>query len=161
VIDFTDDARFVARVAAACLLQGHVLAQKADDEDFWSLPGGRIELMESSDEALARELREELGVGPPIGRLLWVVENLFHYAGRDVHEIGFYYLVSLDLYPDLCQLDRSLPCGDGPHLMFRWLPLEELESLHLLPEFLQRRLSDLPSAPKHLVNREIPIVRVD
>jgi 8-oxo-dGTP pyrophosphatase MutT (NUDIX family) len=38
--------------------------------------GPTIEL-EPSREALAREIREELGVEPTVGRLLWIIEKLF------------------------------------------------------------------------------------
>lgn len=40
--------------------------------DFWCLPGGRMEDGEQPEEALKRELIEELGVPPKIGQLLFV-----------------------------------------------------------------------------------------
>ena len=40
---------------------GRILLHRADYEDFWSLPGGRVEMLEDSREALRREMLEELG----------------------------------------------------------------------------------------------------
>lgn len=36
----------------------------------WELPGGRIEVGESSSECLTREMREELGVEVTVGKLI-------------------------------------------------------------------------------------------
>jgi ADP-ribose pyrophosphatase YjhB (NUDIX family) len=156
MITFTvGSVRFVERVAAVCLHEGHVLAHKADHEDFWALPGGRVELLESSEEALRRELREELGVEVPWERLLWIVESFFTYERQATHEIGFYSLVSLDDHPDLCRLSHWFLCLDNPQLRFEWLPLGSLAQARLLPEFLQVELSRLPETPQHVVRREL------
>jgi 8-oxo-dGTP pyrophosphatase MutT (NUDIX family) len=48
-----------------------------------------------SDQALLREISEELGVTAELGRLVWVVENRFGHSDRRFHEIGFCYCVDL------------------------------------------------------------------
>jgi 8-oxo-dGTP diphosphatase len=67
--------RFVA--AALIVRDGEVLiGQRRADQpmgSLWEFPGGKIEPGESAQEALARELTEELGiraeVGPPVTRI--------------------------------------------------------------------------------------------
>lgn len=39
--------------------QGRVLLQRRGDRDVWGLPGGALELGESAEEAVIREVREE------------------------------------------------------------------------------------------------------
>src|SRR3954449_8179577 len=69
-----------------------VLIHRAPSEPFWTLPGGRVELMEPASEAFKREMLEELGADVQVERLLWVVENFFPYDGKRWHEIAFYFL---------------------------------------------------------------------
>ena len=52
-------------MGAAALLfnkSGEILIVKPTYKEFWALPGGGIEPFESPTEAIAREIREELGI---------------------------------------------------------------------------------------------------
>jgi 8-oxo-dGTP pyrophosphatase MutT (NUDIX family) len=142
---------FIAR--AVVVRQDYVLLGRGDDETFWTLPGGHVELGEMSDRALLREVAEELGVNARCGRLIWIVENHFIYRNRHCHEVGFYYHVELpaDVLP-LCS-DEFTRCEPG--VRFRWFPLSDIASVDIRPRFLAARLGALPDAPEHLQIDEI------
>ena len=72
-----------------------VLMHRADYEDFWSLPGGRAEMLEAAEDALQREMREELEEEIAVERLVWVVGELLRVPGGEVPRVGLYFLVSL------------------------------------------------------------------
>ena len=84
------------RVAGVATIGGRVLVHQFEGEDdFCVVPGGRVEMREPAEEALAREMREELGCDVRVGRLLWVIDNLFLHRGRDYHELGLYFEITL------------------------------------------------------------------
>jgi ADP-ribose pyrophosphatase YjhB (NUDIX family) len=71
------------------------------NELFYCPPGGGVKFGETSEEALRREIREELDTEIENPRLLDVIENIFTFNGRQGHEIVFVYdarLVDISLY---------------------------------------------------------------
>ncbi|MDD2592469.1 MAG: (deoxy)nucleoside triphosphate pyrophosphohydrolase [Erysipelotrichaceae bacterium] len=64
-------------VAAIIIDNGRILAsQRASGQfkDGWEFPGGKIELNESKEEALIREIKEELNIDIQVGECLCDIE---------------------------------------------------------------------------------------
>ena len=148
------DQRFNHRVAAIAIRNGHVLVCREDDDDYVMLPGGRVELGESSPVALAREMVEELGVEAPIERLLFTEENFFERDAEAFHQIGIYYQVVL---PDDFPFVTGTPClvrfDEGLELKFSWVPATEaaLTAVNLLPIWLREALEAPQDGSRHVV----------
>ena len=85
------------RVLAICVFlhKRRILVARGYDsakcEHFLRPIGGEVEFGESSVHALAREVREELGLELQDAALLGVLENVFSYDGRPGHEVVFVY----------------------------------------------------------------------
>ena len=146
---------FNLRVAGVWIDDGYVMLQGDAREDFWALPGGRIEIMEPAEAALLRELREELALSDAtrIERPLWIIQNFFHTdAWGECHELGLYFLVH-PTHADTERLrdkTRDHPCAEPDStLTFRWFRLAELpDAQPIRPTFLNSALLDLPITPQ-------------
>lgn len=83
----------------------------------WGLPGGKIDLFETSPEAARREVKEELGIDIDPVRLLCVVDHIDAAAG--IHWVAPVYLIA-----DF----RGTPRNVEPdkHDAFDWFALDAL-----------------------------------
>lgn len=131
-----------------------ILLHRREDDDFWALVGGRVQMLESSDCAIKREIREELGEVIEINRLLWMVENFFKFGDKQYHEISTIYLVNLEKESRL--LNRKYPFKgvEDKKLIYKWFSFDELNSLDIRPSFLKEKLISLPNNANHIINKD-------
>ena len=131
------DALFNYRAAGVAILNNKVLMHKTPRDNFWSLPGGRAELFEFSNETVVREMHEETGLEVAVGDLLWVSENFFVYNHVRHHEIGFYYKMQIH---NLQNQDDFIGTEGNDDLLFKWIDLSEIASTLVYPRFLVEEL---------------------
>jgi 8-oxo-dGTP diphosphatase len=124
-------------VAAVIERDGRVLvAQRPPDKHYplqWEFPGGKVEPGESPQAALAREIREELGVEIQIGDL--VARFRHDYGDGHDYDLAFYRCRILVGEP------RPVP-GQGVHRL-AWVEPHRLRELEFLEgnRALVRRLA--------------------
>ena len=109
-------------VAAIIIRDGKLFATQrgyGEWKDWWEFPGGKIEPEESQEDALKREIREELATEIEVGTLLSTVE----YDYPKFH---------LTMHCDLCTI-ISGELSLLEHEDARWLTTDELDSVKWLP----------------------------
>jgi 8-oxo-dGTP pyrophosphatase MutT (NUDIX family) len=123
------------RACAIIRQADRLLLNRFGGDSFWALPGGAIESGEFSTEALVREMREELAVTVEIGRLVWVVENLFEYRGAFYTEFGFYY--ESEWPQGLARISDAEFAGEEHDQFFRWVRYDAIAALDFRPAVLR------------------------
>ena len=146
--------KFQLRAAAVIVHDGSVLLHRLETDDFWALPGGRVEPGEDSSNTVVREMYEELNETVVCNRLLYLAENFFASHGKANHEIGLYFEASLAPDSHLLGKGQSYAGMEGnSKLEFRWFRQSELHSLDLRPAFLRKSLSEPVLSFAHIVQR--------
>ena len=140
--------KFNYRVCAVMVHERAVLAMRDERSPYYYLPGGRVKLGETAEDAVLRELREELGISAAIRRPLWLNQGFFT---EDVdqlryHELCLYFLMDF-AGTDLLARGRSFRRDEGVHShQFTWLPFESLADAYFYPIFLKEAIFRLPEA---------------
>lgn len=146
--------KFNFRSVAILIIKNHVLLQREADDDFWSLPGGRVELFESSGETVVREIEEELGLMTKAGPLQFYVENFFTFKSIHYHEISTYFLMDIENPPEFRPEFDFKGREDDVDMLYRWAPLSRLNTYNIKPAFLIERLNNLPQHTEYVVVKE-------
>jgi len=151
-----DNKRFNFRVAALAIHNNKVLLHRYENFDFWALPGGRAELQENTKETILRELKEELDEEVVVERLLWCCESFFNHMNKDVHELGFYYLVKFKEDSPLLHIEEEFEKLelDGSKMFFKWIPLDEVDNLKIMPAFIKQKITKLSNEIEHIIIRD-------
>ena len=129
--------------ATALIVQNNQLLVTKEGDYFYTI-GGAIQVNESTEDAVVREVNEELGVKAEAGQLAFVVENRFEQDGVSYHNIEFHYLVDLlEAAPLTMQEDeKTQPC--------EWIDLDKLKGINLVPAFLKTALPDWDGKLRHI-----------
>ncbi len=85
---------------AAVLLTTRPIAKPY--QGFWEFPGGKVEQGEPAEQALTRELTEEIGITATAVRFAWTVSHDYPHAYVDLH---FYWVDAWEGAP--CPLESQ------------------------------------------------------
>ncbi len=115
-------------VRALVIRDKKILVCQTKGRDYFFLPGGHIEFSENMREALARELREEMGARVTAVQFIGGIENLFTQDETLKHEISFLFHVDIDVEEVKSREE---------HVSFYWFGYEEFISQKIVPPALQ------------------------
>ncbi|MBM7573344.1 (deoxy)nucleoside triphosphate pyrophosphohydrolase [Aquibacillus albus] len=108
-----------------CALRGPQMSMS----NYWEFPGGKIEANEQPEEALAREIKEELQCEIQVGEKIKAVD--YDYEKVSVHLITYWATIA-----------NGTPMK-SEHAELRWVPKAALEKLEWAP-------ADIPTVKKLL-----------
>jgi 8-oxo-dGTP diphosphatase len=131
-------AQFRIGVFGVIIEDGKVLLGRRRDIDWWNLPGGGMELGETVDEALRREVLEETGVEVRVGRLAGV------YSKPQKQEVVLTFLCHVE-GGALTETEEIVEC--------RYFPPDALPA-NTLPKHAERVRDAWPGQPEAVVRAQ-------
>lgn len=148
-----DDKKFNCRVNGICVKENKIFLSKMKDDKYWTFVGGKVKFSESTDTAILREYREEVGADLQIDKLIAVIENFFDLDGCSWHQYIFFYQLRDD--NNVLELfDGERQIADEKNAIYKWVDLSELANIQIKPDCSNEILKCIPQNIQHYINRE-------
>ena len=138
--------KFNYRVCAVIISNNRILAMHDERSPYFYLPGGRVQMGETAEHAIVREVEEELNITPQIIRPLWLNQSFFKedVDNLNYHEICIYYLMNIS-ETGLLEKGERFTLHERQHKHdFEWLAFERLRDEYFYPIFLKTSILNLP-----------------
>jgi ADP-ribose pyrophosphatase YjhB (NUDIX family) len=136
---FTYYANPSSATAAFIIRDGCLLVARRGKEPAkgtLDLPGGFVDMDETAEEGMAREIREETGLEARTMSYLFSIPNLYEYSGMTIHTLDMFYRVDVDA--------DAVPRADDDAASLQWIPLGEVQpalfGLHSIRSGVERFL---------------------
>ena len=129
------------------ILENKILAMHDERSPYFYLPGGRVSMGETAEQAVIREMQEELGITPKIIRPVWLNQAFFTEDVDNLryHELCIYFLMDISA-TDLPKNGEIFAKIEGKHThVFEWLEFSKLKDEYFYPLFLKKEIFNLPS----------------
>ena len=144
-----DGMKLNVRAGVMIIKDGKVLLHKNDNKENYCLPGGGVKFLESSDETVIREVKEETGMDIKIDEFVSTIENIFEQNGIKFHEIYFIYKASPVGDIDTSKVINNL---EGKPLKYGFVDIDKIDDYYILPVVSKDLIKN---KKEHIINREI------
>ncbi|MBQ7760885.1 MAG: NUDIX domain-containing protein [Clostridia bacterium] len=140
-----DNKKFNYRVCGIIINNNKLLAMKDGRSPYFYLPGGRVQFGETAENAILRELREELSIDARIVRPLFLSQSFFNedVTKIDFHELCLYFLI--DISHTSLPFEDFLGTETAKKQQFYWLDFDTVKKSYLYPLFIKDRIDSLPA----------------
>ena len=142
------------RAAVVIIHNGKILVHRNINSNHYALIGGRIEIGESSDETVKREIMEELGKKVEVTGYVATIENFFKMKGSKYHEIMFVHKIEFTNEDDK-KIEYTMKNIEGKdYLQYEWIEINKIDEYPLLPRAVKEVLKE-NIFPIHKINNDL------
>ena len=148
-----DGIKFNVRVGLLIKRRSDILIECNSDYDFVVLPGGRVKTLESSEDALIREINEGMKIDLTNYNLefIGIDENFFELDNIKYHELYFIYKIEIDENND--DFKDGMINYDSKTNYYKWINIADLETINLLPKSLIRVICS--NSISHFIQKDL------
>ncbi len=143
-----DGMKLNVRSGIIIIKDNKILLHKNDNKDNYCLPGGGVKFLESSEEAIIREIKEETNLDIKVDEFVTTIESLFEKDGIKFHEIYFIYKGSFIKDIDTNKIIKNV---EGKPIKYGFVDLDKIEDYYILPVIIKDIIKNKKS---HIINRE-------
>lgn len=130
----TEKEEFHGRTCGIIKQEDKFLIMRVDKTSYYHIPGGHIEIGEDSEQAVIREIKEEIGCDVQEASLFSIQENFWMRNAKKCHGIEFYYIIKPKQQLQMQDYERiENDKGEEKLLEFKWVTAEELKNTDLRP----------------------------
>ena len=142
-----ENKRFRYRTGGIIVNNGKMLFVKSGVGDYYYMIGGAVQMGETSEKCIEREMFEETGLNAHVDHLAVVCENFFKGIGGvidgfDCHTLEFYYYMNVEI-GDLSNCKTETDIGDK----FFWISIEDNKTRQIKPTVIKERISEILNSP--------------
>ncbi|WP_405054550.1 NUDIX hydrolase [Streptococcus handemini] len=133
-----DEQIFGVRATALIMREQKLFLSYRENTQKYYTIGGAIKVGESTEDAVIREVKEELGIDVVVKQLAFIVENKFTVIDKKetihYHNIEFHYIVEpVEEVPgNMVEEGDTSPCY--------WIDVDNLVNIDVVPAFLKTHL---------------------
>lgn len=153
----TEEGRLKLRVSGIIIHDNKILIEVYSDGVYF-LPGGTINMNETSEDAIIRELKEEIDKDFIIDSLVSICEEFyFNHLNEKTHGINFYYEMKFKNIDDINSIDMDRLEDDHGYMNqhhYKWIDIKDLDSINLVPVEIKKEIST-GSYQKHKIIKNI------
>ena len=134
---------FRYRTGGIIVNNGKMLFVKCGFADYYYMIGGGVQMGETSEKCIEREIFEETGLTARVDHLAVVSENFFKgfggvIDGFDCQTLEFYYYMNVET-EDLVNCKTETDAGEK----LVWIPIEDIKTSQIKPDFIKERISGI------------------
>ncbi len=139
----SDYGNFKLRVSVVLIKDNFVLLEKAKKYNGYVLPGGHVELGETTIDALKRETTEELKCKVLKYKLICVLENIYKFEDKTAQEINYFYEISTNLEKTETEFKlEEIDKGQKKIHNYVWCDISEINKVSLYPKVLKKLIKN-------------------
>ena len=130
----TEKEEFHGRTCGIIKQGNKFLIMRVNKTSYYHIPGGHIEIGEDSEQAVVREIKEEIGCDVQETSLFSIQENFWVRNAKKCHGIEFYYIIKPKQQLQMKDYEKiENDKGEENLLEFKWVTAEELKDIDLRP----------------------------
>lgn len=143
-----NDMIFSYRIGGVLIKDNQILLTKGDEDDY-SLPGGHVQIGETSKEAIIREFKEETNLDVEVVDNIATFENFFKMGKTPCHQVCMFYRLKL-----VNDNQEYKPEPDTKDTHFVWFPLDQLESIKIYPIGIKEEITKKEVNNHHFIYKD-------